>query len=665
MYKFKSYLQLNDKLSQLWLNKYTIILLLSFFKIFFFYISICNELNSSKQFIISHCGTIDSIYYNFLTNTQSYLNSMGNYLTEKTMEETIKSILTILSLLVTASEELVTFIIDLYLGTYTCLLVSTIDGAVDIATNTTENLISIVNTTVSTFADDLENGLNDVSIVLNKIISSVSKIKNFLKNLDSNNSNKASEVTDNIKKVNLTINSLRNLYIPSSINEKLKELSAKTPDFHTVKNETKSLIAKPFQIIKNDIASINVSKVIAKSNIHGVYQTHRVAEDNTSFIGICSSNTPDIEYFFQEINKNLKTVTIILLVLLVFGACVMMLPEAWKEIKQWKKLKHFERDIFNKYNDILTIMNDKKEYEIDSNNNLDDSFDVIESYNRCFNVWQTKIYDFLIFLFTFNKKNYPMSKRKKLSWIISYIVSERAIFVLSIGILGIIVSCFQLIILCVLKRHMNKIESYATKNFVDSSNLDFLKKDLTIWTHNTNQYINYTESNINEQIFGWITIGTSSINNTIKTMMNGIDTTLSDLFNGTLLYKPMTTVVKCVIENKLYSIEQAMTWIHNKAHVSFPQINSTELVWQLKTSITQNSTIRVNNSIASGTIHNQELLVMNIWNEIQILLSSVLNSLHKTVTLELVISCIIISMWVIQIPLATLIMLRRQTQICQ
>lgn len=672
MYKFKSYLQLSDRLSQIWLNKYTLILLLSFFKVFLFYNSICKELNIAKQFIISHCATIDLMYNNIMTKTPYYLNSMGSYLIEKSMEEAIKSILTLLSLLVTASEELMTFIIDFYLGTYTCLVVSTIDGTVDVATNTTEKLIKVVNSTVSTFANDLDDGLNEVSKIINKIISGFSKIKNFFKQLDSDDSYNEDDVTNNIKKVNLTIESLRHIYIPSSINEKLKELSADTPNFDTVKNDTKHLISKPFQSVKNDIKTINISKIIPDISTDNLYQKYETESNNSTFDGICSSNIPNIEKFFLEINKSLRTVTIILLIILVIGTCIMMIPEAWKEVKQWQKLDHLQKDIIEKYNEDHILMKNKEEYDTDINslnhsvlnNNLEESFDVIESYQRCFNVWQTKIYDLLIFLFTFNKKNYSMLKKKKLYWIISYVISERAIFILSVGVLGIILSCFQLIILAVLKKHISNIPSSSNNLFNNSSQLDFLKKNLKIWTENTNQFINYTESNINEQIFGWVETSTSSINNTVATMIKGIDTTLADLFNGTLLYKPMTTVVKCVIEDKLYSIEKAMTWIHNKAHVTFPQINSTELVQQVKYTIRQNTstTNTINNSTISNN-NNQDLIIPNLWDEVQRLLSSILNSFHNTVILELIISGIITTLWVIQIPLAILIMLWRQSQI--
>ncbi|CAI4737165.1 CFF_collapsed_G0045470.mRNA.1.CDS.1 [Saccharomyces cerevisiae] len=140
------------------------------------------------------------------------------------------------------SEGLVNFAIDLYLGTYACLIVSAVDGTVDVATNTTEKLISLVNDTVSSVANELDTGLNDISKIINKVIKAASKVENFFTGDDDD-----SNMTSSIKSVNLTISALHNLYIPSSINDKLEELSAKTPDFAQVKNTTKNLISVPLQ----------------------------------------------------------------------------------------------------------------------------------------------------------------------------------------------------------------------------------------------------------------------------------------------------------------------------------------------------------------------------------------------------------------------------------
>lgn len=146
---FTSYLQLGDKLSQIWLNKYTLALLLAMLKLLFFSQSVQHAIEASQAYILSNCYNIDAFYSKVTDNTPHYLGVMGNYLIEKGMEETVKATLETLSLIVYASEGLLNFVIDLYLGTYACLIVSAVDGTVDVATNTTEKLIGLVNDTVS------------------------------------------------------------------------------------------------------------------------------------------------------------------------------------------------------------------------------------------------------------------------------------------------------------------------------------------------------------------------------------------------------------------------------------------------------------------------------------------------------------------------------------
>lgn len=74
-------------------------------------------------------------------------------------------------------------------------------------------------------------------------------------------------MTSSIKSVNLTISALHNLYIPSSINDKLEELSAKTPDFAQVKNTTKNLISVPFNEVRKNIKAVNASNIIGDTSV--------------------------------------------------------------------------------------------------------------------------------------------------------------------------------------------------------------------------------------------------------------------------------------------------------------------------------------------------------------------------------------------------------------
>lgn len=666
MTQFTPYLQVGDRLSQIWINKYTLVLLLAFLKLLFFYFSIGNELNLSKQYILNHCNTIDSLYSNVTTNTPHYLGLMGNYLIDKTMEESVKATLTLLSLLVYASEELMTFVIDLYLGTYACLIVSAIDGTVDIATNTTEKLIGVVNNTVSSFANDLDDGLDDVSKVINKILHVASKVENFFTDDDDDDSDAA---TNNIHKVNLTISALRNVYIPSSINDKLEELSAKTPDFATVKNDTKRLIAVPFQAIRKEIKQVDTSKIIGNgTSLLYVPPTDETVSSNPN--GICSSNKPKIEKMYTDMGKSIKVVTLILIILLVVGAFVVMIPEAWKEVKQWTRLKQLQETCTDGYDQYSYFTSEEEDIEGEdklkafktknstesAKSHIDryESVDVIESYQRCFQVWQTRISDFVVYILSLGR-TLSVLQRRKIQWFASYITSERALFALAIGLLGIIVSGFQLIILAVLQKQIHKAHQLQTK-FINSSEMDVLKKDLTTWTKQTNTYIQSTETNINTQIFGWVETSTTSINNTVTTMIKDIDTTLADIFNGTLLYHPMTTVVKCVIEDKLYAVERAMTWIHDKAQVSFPQINSTDIVNLVKDTNNSNSM----NANITNPASTSERIMQSFVKEIHTMLITIERGFHRTVILELIISSAITGLWVLQIPIALVILLCKQ-----
>ncbi|QHS75652.1 pheromone-regulated protein PRM1 [Saccharomyces paradoxus] len=649
---FKCYLQLGDRLSQVWLNKYTLALLLAMLKLLFFSQSVQHAIEVSETYILSNCHSIDSLYSKVTDNTPHYLGVMGNFLIEKGMEETVKATLETLSLLVYASEGLVNFAIDLYLGTYACLIVSAVDGTVDVATNTTEKLISLVNDTVSSVADELDTGLNDISKIINKVIKTASKIEDFFTGDDDDDSN----MTSSIKSVNLTISALHNLYIPSSINDKLEELSAKTPDFAQVKNTTKNLISVPFNEVRKNIKAVNASNLIGDTS---VLYVPPVSVDNST--GICSSNESEIIAFYGILGQVLKITTIVCIIMLICFAVGAMIPVAWNEIKLWRRLCGM-RDHY-----ILSRQDSYTSYSSGSSHELKDPFadppiqnvqyDVIASYQQCFRIWNTRIAGWMTNLVTFGKspENIDPETRKKIEWVVAYMTSERALCVLGIGILGILVCVCQFAMIALLK---HKISHSLTSNSGDSvqsllksSTAVDIENQMSLWSVQTNDYINTTESNINQEVFGWISTTTLSINNTVATMISDIDTTVADVFNGTLLYNPMKTAVGCAIENKLYTVEKAMTWIHDKAQLHIPRINGTQIKQALAKQADNSTT-----STASSTSATTASLLENLVNDMREGLLKILRAYHRITMGELTVALVIVAVWLVQLPIALVIL---------
>lgn len=648
---FKCYLQLGDRLSQIWLNKYTLVLLLAMLKLLFFSKSIQHAIEVSETYILSNCYSIDSLYSKMTDNTPHYLGIMGNYLIEKGMEETVKATLETLSLIVYASEGLVNFAIDLYLGTYACLIVSAVDGTVDVATNTTEKLISLVNDTVSSVANELDTGLNDISKIINKVIKAASKVENFFTGDDDD-----SNMTSSIKSVNLTISALHNLYIPSSINDKLEELSAKTPDFAQVKNTTKNLISVPFNEVRKNIKAVNASNIIGDTS---VLYVPPVSLDNST--GICSSNQSEILAFYSILGQVLKIATVVCITVLICFAVGAMAPVAWNEIKLWRHLCGMRDHYMLSRQDSYTSFSSENTHELKDPFRdppiQNGQYDVIASYQQCFQTWNTRIAGWMTNLVTFGKspENIDPKTKQKIEWVVAYMTSERALCVLGIGLLGILVCICQFVMIALLK---HKISHSLTSNDGDgvqhllkSSTAVDIENQMSLWSVQTNKYINTTETNINQEVFGWINTTTLSVNNTVATMISDIDTTLADVFNGTLLYNPMKTVVGCAIENKLYTIEKAMTWIHDKAQLHIPRINGTQIKQALAKQA-DNSTIPTASSTSAAT----ENLLENLVNDMREGLLKILRAYHRITLGELTVALVILAVWLVQLPIALVIL---------
>lgn len=123
------YLQLKDRISQAWLNKYTILLTLIALKLLLFQQSLNSSLNTSKLYTLESCPTIDS-YVSNLVSFPHYIAKSSNFLILKTIEEINEKTLETLGLIVTGTENIIIFALEMIVGTYACVLVSTIDGAV-------------------------------------------------------------------------------------------------------------------------------------------------------------------------------------------------------------------------------------------------------------------------------------------------------------------------------------------------------------------------------------------------------------------------------------------------------------------------------------------------------------------------------------------------------
>lgn len=593
------YLQLKDRISQAWLNKYTILLTLIALKLLLFQQSLNSSLNTSKLYTLESCPTIDS-YVSNLVSFPHYIAKSSNFLILKTIEEINEKTLETLGLIVTGTENIIIFALEMIVGTYACVLVSTIDGAVDVAVNSTESIIGWVNNTLGNITDDIEDGLTDISKFLNKAVNAAEKVKDFFDGDDDNQGNSS------LSHINLTVSSLRKLHIPSSINTKLDSLKNHTPNFDQVKNKTENLVRTPFELIKDKLS--NTTVMSTKNDTLYVPELAQVT--------ICSDNSDKINEFYDHLAKDIRIMVKIFVILLILGALIALIPIIYQEFRLWTKLKSLELD-----------------------NNTKDP---IEMFEKTFNKYPTALGSFASKTVT-NDPNSQISIR----WLVSYVLSSRAIILLGIALAGILAVCLQFIILKILTKSISK--NMTSFNEITNEITSKIDDSITTWTDSTNDYLQQKQDSINDDVFSWVKIATDGVNDTISSFVTEMNEAISDAFNGTILYAPVKTIVGCVIEDKLIKIEKGLTWIHDHAEITLPRVDDDYLTqaWN------NNDTSTGGGGDVMGKASN---MIDQTENLMKKMLKTLIEQYKKSLKFELYISLALLGLWGLQFIIGLIIL---------
>ncbi|KAL6929247.1 hypothetical protein ACO0SA_002587 [Hanseniaspora valbyensis] len=132
-----------------------------------------------------------------------------------------------------------------------------------------------------------------------------------------------------------------------------------------------------------------------------------------------------------------------------------------------------------------------------------------------------------------------------------------------------------------------------------------ITKSFSDWQSNTNEYIAAVETRgNNEVVIKKIEYISSEINSTATKIYNSLSSTINDTFFGTIFEKPLTSVMNCIIGNKLKSISEGASWVKKEFQIELPRIssNDTEEIYSALTETdTNNSTINYTTSYLNYT----------------------------------------------------------------
>jgi hypothetical protein len=582
---YTPYLGLRARLSQVWINKWTILLALVLARVLLAVKGLDQDIASAKAEALSACTSVENIG-SAMASMPHYLSQGVNEMAADGVTSAVNGLMDMLTLTVTGLEALVMFIINMYISTYVCLITLVIDGSLEVAIKMIEDVGSAMNKSIATITAEINSDVSSFQSSLNSFLSGLGSV---LGSFGGSNSVPTLDLSTHLS----ALNSIQ--IDPTTMDSDLNALSQNIPTFADVQNFTNGLIELPFETIKQLINSSMASYTFDES----IFPV--AAKQSLTF---CSDND-GINNFFDDLSSIASLARKIFIVVITILAILACIPMAYREIWRWRTQQQ------------RALLLTKHAF---------DPMDVIYIASRPYTS-------------TAGIKAASKVKSTKrqilVRWFVAYGTSIPALFVLALGIAGLFSCLCQYILLKSIEKEVPALSSEVSA-FADKV-VSALNNASEAWAVSANGVISSTNDKVNADVFGWAVNGTTAINNTINGFMSHINDAINTTFGNTILYEPVTQTLNCLLGLKVASIEKGLTWVHDNAHVTFPEFKNDTLSLGAAASLT-NSSASENFLSSPGSVSSDDITAAVV---------KLTDAMASGIQDEAIISTCLIGIWVL------------------
>ncbi|CAK7262606.1 plasma membrane fusion protein prm1 [Sporothrix epigloea] len=514
------YLGLRARLSQIWLNRWTILLLLVLARVIILLGSLDDDIGDAQEQALASCTKVEDIG-SAMASMPHYLSVGVNELAADGISKTVQGMVENLEMILTGVEQLIIFVINFYIGTYVCLSSALIHGGLDVGIGAADETTKLMNDAI----DDITNTLsNDVAAIQNTINDAFSDIASassiFGKTLTPPTINITGPISD-----------LKSIHVDdTSFVKSLQSLNSTIPTYDQAEKAAKNALAIPFDAVKTVL-----------NNTYGAYtfDTSVFPVAQKTALTFCSGNDK-ISGFFKTLYNVADKARIAFVVVLAVLAILACVPMTLIEIRRFRSQRRRAKVLAQHgYDPMDVVYIASRPYTAGAG---------ISLASR---------------LFTSSGKRQLLVR-----WAVAYATSFPALFVLSLAVAGFVSCACQAVLLAAVKKEAPALTSEVS-NFADTV-VKSLENVSTAWATDANSVILSFQTDINKDIFGYVVNATTAVNHTLNVFMDDISQGINDVFGGTVLDNTVQQIVRCLIGIKIDSIEEGLTWVHDRAHVTLP-----------------------------------------------------------------------------------------------
>lgn len=579
------YLGLRARLSQVWINRWTILLLLVLARTLITIGDLNHDLASARREALSACSSVEDMG-SAMASMPHYMSAGVNDLTAKGVEKAVNGLYSVTTTSVTGVEEIVVFVINLMTSTYLCLITFAVSGSLHAVLGVIEDANNQLKTTVSSVGDDISNVIGGVQKALNDLSNAIKGATLGLGNGIS------------IPTVDLTkqINEVKNLQLPTGLDSDLQKLNKSIPDFAQVQNFTNNLIRTPFELLKKEINQ-SLGAYTFDRSLFPVPQKEQLT--------FCSSDN-GINSFFDDLARMVVFAKKILIGVLIVAAILACVPMAYREIRRWRLMKDRARLVGSGAHDPLDVV-----------------YIVSRPHTSSWGI-------------VLSSKFKSLRRQSLVRWVVAYATTEAALFVLALGIAGLFTCLCHYVLLKQIEKEVpalvNQVGDFANEVVSKLNNAS------QQWALRTNGVITKSQDDINHQMLGWVNTSINAINDTLNGFTSETTKLLNTTFGGTPLYDPVQEVFNCLIGLKIAGLQKALTWVEDHAHVNFPLLPNDTFSLGAAASIAGNGSADQSFLASPGDVTTDKISTAIV---------RVTNKLEDDIRTEAIISTFVLLIWVV------------------
>jgi len=579
------YLGLRARLSQVWINRWTVLLLLILCRLLISTATINNDIVSAKAEALSACTSVEKVG-SAMASMPHYLSGGVNAMAADGVTKAVNALMNMLLLTITGVGEIILFFINMLTSTYVCLITLVVAGSLTAALDLTKKVTQLMEEAIEGVTGDMASALTTFESGFNSFLDKINVGGIFGGSSDPPEINLDSQI-EKLKSIDIDT---------TQFTADLDKIKANIPTFADVQNLTNAAIRFPFE---------QVSKLINESMSAYTFDRSIFPLAQKKQLSFCTDN-PAINNFFDNLVNVVKKSRMIFMIVLIILAVLVCIPMAYREIKRWRHMKQRAQLVQSRSFDPLDVI-----------------YLASRTYTAGGGVWIS------------DKLTANTRRRTMIRWFIAYATSLPALFVLALGIAGLFGCLCQYIVLKVIEREVPALATQVgdfTENVVVA-----LNGASTEWAVSANGVILSTNNEINSDVFGWVNTTTTAVNDTLNTFTEQMAKGLEVTFGDTILHDPIKEVLNCLIGLKVVAVQKGLNWVSENARVDFPEFRpdvfSLGAAASLTDSTSDDSFLASPGSVASDDITGAVIKVSN--------------KLQEMIKQEAIISACVVGVWFI------------------